>query len=63
MDQESNGQERDPQAYLLFIKLPDLLFNFFGLQVCWLFDFIAMNNSHLLRMSDYFKERFFLVLF
>lgn len=54
-------KERDPQAYLLFVKLPDLLFNFFQLQVCWQFDSIAINSNHLLRMSDYLKREFFFV--
>lgn len=52
-------KERDPQASLLFVKLPDLLFNFFRFQVCWLFDSNAMNNNHLLRMLDYLKRDFF----
>lgn len=55
-------KERDPQAFLLFVKVPDLLFNFFQLQVCWQFDSIAINSNHLLRMLDYLKREFFLFL-
>lgn len=54
-------KERDPQAFLLFVKVPDLLFNFFQLQVCWQFDSIAINSNHLLRMSDYLKREYFFV--
>lgn len=38
VDQESNGQERSPQASLILVRLSDLLSNFLGFQVCWLFD-------------------------